>query len=49
MMCHNLIKLWHIFQNDKSHEIVTNHLGTNFWKKKKIGMSNIPYLTNATT
>jgi hypothetical protein len=33
MMCHNLMKLWHIFQNDRSHEIVTHHLGTNFWKK----------------
>jgi len=25
MMCHNPIRLWHISQNDKSHEIVTHH------------------------
>jgi hypothetical protein len=33
MMCHHLMKWWHIFQNDKSHEIVTHHLGTKFWEK----------------
>jgi hypothetical protein len=32
-MCYNPMRLWHIFQNDKSHEIVTHHLGNNFWKK----------------
>jgi hypothetical protein len=33
MMCHHLMKWWHISQNDKSHEIVTHHLGTKFWEK----------------
>jgi hypothetical protein len=33
MMCHNLMKLWHISQNDRSDEIVTYHLGINFWVK----------------
>jgi hypothetical protein len=27
MMCHNPMRLWHIYQNDRSHEIVTHHLG----------------------
>jgi hypothetical protein len=38
------MRLWYIFQNDKSYEIVTHHLRTNFWKKKKIEISSIPLL-----
>jgi len=33
MMCQNLMRFRHISQNDRSHEIVTDHLGTKFWRK----------------
>jgi hypothetical protein len=34
MMCHHLMKWWHIFQNDRSYEIVTLIWELNFEKKK---------------
>jgi len=40
MMCHNPMRLWHIFQNDRSHEVLTHHLGTG----KKFGMPGIPLI-----
>jgi hypothetical protein len=30
LMCHNFMRLWHIFQNDRSHEIVTHQVGIKF-------------------
>jgi hypothetical protein len=30
LMCHNPMKLWHTFQNDRSHEIMTHQFGTKF-------------------
>jgi hypothetical protein len=33
LMCHNLMRLWHIFQNNRFHRIVTHQVGTKFWKK----------------
>lgn len=33
MMCHNPIRLWHIFQNNTLHQIVTHYFGTKFWRK----------------
>jgi hypothetical protein len=35
MMCHNLMKWSHIFQNNRSHEIVTHHLKFKILEKKK--------------
>jgi hypothetical protein len=29
------MRLWHIFQNDRSHDIVTHQVGTKFLRKKK--------------
>jgi hypothetical protein len=40
MMCYNPMRLWHIFQNDRSHEIMTHELTFEYYTYKIYTLKN---------